>query len=181
MKGAKCGRLVYSSSATVYGTPKTIPIPETSPLQAESVYGRTKQMSEIMIKDVCDAYPQEFRAISLRYFKWVDEPHGSDDCGRGRCPPVSPILAPIATEPFNLLFLCLSPPSTHAAPPEPTSLVSSERTRGGSQEIFCHSSPRWPLESIASQDSRSSATTIQRRTEVNIGPQDPSVRLNALR
>lgn len=68
MKSAASTRLVYSSSATVYGTPKVIPIPETSPLQAESVYGRTKQMSEIMIKDVCDAHP-EFRAISLRYFK----------------------------------------------------------------------------------------------------------------
>lgn len=68
MRDAKIDRLVYSSSATVYGTPKDIPIPETSPLQAESVYGRTKQMSEIMIKDVCDSNTQ-FRAISLRYFK----------------------------------------------------------------------------------------------------------------
>lgn len=68
MRDAKVTRLVYSSSATVYGTPKVIPIPETSPLQAESVYGRTKQMGEIIIKDTCDAYP-EFRAISLRYFK----------------------------------------------------------------------------------------------------------------
>ncbi|PWN30471.1 UDP-glucose 4-epimerase [Jaminaea rosea] len=67
MKEAQVWRLIYSSSATVYGTPKTIPIPETSPLQAESVYGRTKQMSEIMIKDVCDAHT-DFRAISLRYF-----------------------------------------------------------------------------------------------------------------
>ena len=68
MKEAQVWRLIYSSSATVYGTPKTIPIPETSPLQAESVYGRTKQMSEIIIKDVCDAHT-DFKAISLRYFK----------------------------------------------------------------------------------------------------------------
>jgi UDP-glucose 4-epimerase len=68
MRESGSTRLVYSSSATVYGTPEVIPIPETSPLQAESVYGRTKQMSEIIIKDVCDAYP-DFRAISLRYFK----------------------------------------------------------------------------------------------------------------
>lgn len=62
-------RLVYSSSATVYGIPKTIPIPESTPLAAESVYGRTKQMSELIIKDVCDAYPKTWRAIGLRYFK----------------------------------------------------------------------------------------------------------------
>ncbi|PWO00417.1 UDP-glucose 4-epimerase [Tilletiopsis washingtonensis] len=61
-------RLVYSSSATVYGIPKTIPIPESTPLAAESVYGRTKQMSELIIKDVCDAYPKTWRAIGLRYF-----------------------------------------------------------------------------------------------------------------
>merc|ERR1711939_459513 len=42
MRKNDCYRLVYSSSATVYGAPKTIPIPETSPLVAESVYGRTK-------------------------------------------------------------------------------------------------------------------------------------------
>lgn len=71
MKDAKCPRIVYSSSATVYGTPKQIPIPESSPMQAESVYGRTKQMSEIILKDVCDAYPKEWKTISLRYFKWV--------------------------------------------------------------------------------------------------------------
>jgi UDP-glucose 4-epimerase len=69
MKDAKITRLVYSSSATVYGVPKQIPIPETSPMQAESVYGRTKQMSELILKDVCDAYPEEWRCISLRYFK----------------------------------------------------------------------------------------------------------------
>lgn len=69
MQQHKVTRLVYSSSATVYGIPKTIPIPETTPLAAESVYGRTKQFSEVIIKDVCDAYPKEWRAIGLRYFK----------------------------------------------------------------------------------------------------------------
>ncbi|CEH13837.1 udp-glucose 4-epimerase [Ceraceosorus bombacis] len=68
MQQHKVTRLVYSSSATVYGIPKTIPIPETTPLAAESVYGRTKQFSEVIIKDVCDAYPKEWRAIGLRYF-----------------------------------------------------------------------------------------------------------------
>jgi len=59
---------VYSSSATVYGAPKTIPIPESTLLAPESVYGRTKMMSELIIKDVCDSAPEKWRAISLRYF-----------------------------------------------------------------------------------------------------------------
>jgi len=49
----ECTRFVYSSSATVYGIPPHIPIPETSPLQAESCYGRTKVMSEMVLKDLC--------------------------------------------------------------------------------------------------------------------------------
>lgn len=60
--------IVYSSSATVYGAPKQIPIPESSPLVPESVYGRTKMMTELIIKDVCDSAPDKWRAISLRYF-----------------------------------------------------------------------------------------------------------------
>jgi UDP-glucose 4-epimerase len=66
----KCLNLVYSSSATVYGTPETIPIPETSPVQPESVYGRSKGMCEDIIKDVCLA-ERSFNAVSLRYFKYV--------------------------------------------------------------------------------------------------------------
>ena len=48
-----CKRLVYSSSATVYGIPPKVPIPETSPLQAESVYGRTKVFCETILQDLC--------------------------------------------------------------------------------------------------------------------------------
>lgn len=67
-------RLVFSSSATVYGTPTTIPIPETSPLKPESTYGRTKAMVENIIEDTCSADVEKLgadslRAISVRYFK----------------------------------------------------------------------------------------------------------------
>lgn len=48
-----CTKLVYSSSATVYGTPPIIPIPESTPLKADSVYGRTKVMSETILQDLC--------------------------------------------------------------------------------------------------------------------------------
>lgn len=68
-----CDNLVYSSSATVYGIPKDIPIPESSPVQPESCYGRTKAMIEGVIGDVCRAGKGEkgvaLKAISLRYFK----------------------------------------------------------------------------------------------------------------
>lgn len=48
-----CPRMVYSSSATVYGIPPVIPIPETTPLRAESVYGNTKVVCETILKDLC--------------------------------------------------------------------------------------------------------------------------------
>jgi UDP-glucose 4-epimerase len=84
MRKNNCFRIVYSSSATVYGAPKTIPIPETSPLAAESVYGRTKVMSEMIIKDITDS-DKRWRAIALRYFNPAgahpsgligEDPHG---------------------------------------------------------------------------------------------------------
>lgn len=76
MRKNNCFRLVYSSSATVYGAPKQIPIPETSPMVAESVYGRTKVISELIIKDVCDG-DARWRALGLRYFN----PAGSHHSG----------------------------------------------------------------------------------------------------
>merc|ERR1712225_165979 len=90
-----------SSSATVYGAPKTIPIPETSPLVAESVYGRTKVMGEWIIKDVCDADPK-WRAIGLRYFN----PAGAHPSGligedpRGKPGNLVPLLAQMAVGKF---------------------------------------------------------------------------------
>ncbi|KAG8745629.1 UDP-glucose-4-epimerase [Ceratobasidium sp. 428] len=69
MKDFDCTRMVYSSSATVYGIPPVVPIPETTPLKAESVYGRTKVMCETALKDLCHSEPDTWRVISLRYFK----------------------------------------------------------------------------------------------------------------
>lgn len=48
-----CHRLVYSSSATVYGIPPIVPIPETTKLDAKSPYGRSKVMSETILSDLC--------------------------------------------------------------------------------------------------------------------------------
>ncbi|KAF9532095.1 THO complex subunit 1 transcription elongation factor-domain-containing protein [Crepidotus variabilis] len=92
-----CRRLVYSSSATVYGTPPVIPIPETTRLEAHSPYGKTKIMSETIIDDLCHA-DKRWRALSLRYFN----PAGAHPSGmigedpRGRPGNLLPLLAHMA-------------------------------------------------------------------------------------
>jgi UDP-glucose 4-epimerase len=48
-----CHRMIYSSSATVYGIPPIVPIPETTKLDAMSPYGRSKVMSETILSDLC--------------------------------------------------------------------------------------------------------------------------------
>jgi UDP-glucose 4-epimerase len=98
MKHYNTTRFVYSSSATVYGVPPKIPIPETSPLQPESCYGRTKFMSELILKDLCDAYPDTWRAIGLRYFNPAGA-HPSGEIGEdpvGKPGNLLPLLAQIA-------------------------------------------------------------------------------------
>jgi UDP-glucose 4-epimerase len=59
-------RLIFSSSAAVYGLPGTTPIPETHPLDPINPYGRTKLFVEQILKDYDAAYGLKF--ISLRYF-----------------------------------------------------------------------------------------------------------------
>ncbi|RSH85141.1 UDP-glucose-4-epimerase [Saitozyma podzolica] len=84
MEKHNCKNLVFSSSATVYGTPKIIPIPETSPLQPESAYGRTKAMVEQILKDVCvasagkESKDAAFKGVSVRYFN----PAGAHPSGK---------------------------------------------------------------------------------------------------
>ena len=70
MRDAGVGRLVFSSSATVYGEPQTVPIDEDAPLSSTNPYGRTKLVMEQLIGDVCAADPG-LQAISLRYFNPV--------------------------------------------------------------------------------------------------------------
>lgn len=75
------GQFVFSSSCTVYGNPapEAIPVTETSPLlPAESPYGATKQMGEIIVRDFVKAAP--VNAILLRYFNPVGA-HPSNEIG----------------------------------------------------------------------------------------------------
>ena len=70
MKGAGVRRLVFSSSATVYGDPDSVPVREDAPLRTTNPYGRTKLVMEQLIGDLCEADPA-FRAVNLRYFNPV--------------------------------------------------------------------------------------------------------------
>lgn len=70
MAAAGVKRLVFSSSATVYGEPDTSPIPESAPLRPANVYGRTKRMVEEMLGDLQRADPA-WSVASLRYFNPV--------------------------------------------------------------------------------------------------------------
>lgn len=62
--------LVFSSSATVYGIPKYLPIDEEHPTAATNPYGRSKLYIEEILKDVARS-DCEWRVVSLRYFNPV--------------------------------------------------------------------------------------------------------------
>ncbi|WRS26707.1 UDP-glucose 4-epimerase GalE [Oscillospiraceae bacterium MB08-C2-2] len=62
-----CKRLVFSSSATVYGLNQNVPFREDYPLSTTNPYGATKLMIEDMLRDICAADP-EWSVALLRYF-----------------------------------------------------------------------------------------------------------------
>lgn len=64
---ASVRRLVFSSSATVYGVPERLPLTEDMPLSAVNPYGATKIMVEQVLRDLCSAEPN-ISVVSLRYF-----------------------------------------------------------------------------------------------------------------
>ncbi len=68
MRAAGVRNIVFSSSATVYGTPERLPLTEDMPKgEATNPYGRTKMMIEDILADVQHAYP-EMNVVLLRYF-----------------------------------------------------------------------------------------------------------------
>ena len=67
MKKYNCKKIVFSSSATVYGNPKTLPIKEDFPLSTTNPYGATKLMIEQILQDV-NVADKDFRVAILRYF-----------------------------------------------------------------------------------------------------------------
>ena len=67
MQAHNVKKMVFSSSATVYGTPKTVPIDETFPLSTTNPYGSTKLMIEQILRDIYTA-DNEWSIALLRYF-----------------------------------------------------------------------------------------------------------------
>jgi len=76
MNERKVQRVVFSSSATVYGVPDELPIAENAPVQPINPYGHTKAMVEQILRDWCGA-ASDHTAISLRYFN----PIGAHESG----------------------------------------------------------------------------------------------------
>lgn len=70
MEQAAVNTLVFSSSATVYGDPATVPVREDFPTDATNPYGRTKLMAEEILADFHRARP-DWRIARLRYFNPV--------------------------------------------------------------------------------------------------------------
>ncbi|MBO5104334.1 MAG: UDP-glucose 4-epimerase GalE [Ruminococcus sp.] len=67
MRENGCKRIVFSSSATVYGMNNKAPYTEDMPTSATNPYGYTKVMIEQILRDVCVA-DSGFSAVALRYF-----------------------------------------------------------------------------------------------------------------
>ena len=76
MKEHNCKKLVFSSSATVYGKPKALPIKEDFPLSTTNPYGTTKLIIEGILRDLYKSDPTWAIAI-LRYFN----PIGAHESG----------------------------------------------------------------------------------------------------
>ena len=79
MRDAGVKTLVFSSSATVYGDPASVPIREDFPLSATNPYGRSKLMIEDMLRDIAKA-DDTWRIALLRYFNPVGA-HASGTLG----------------------------------------------------------------------------------------------------
>ena len=98
MRAAGCRRIVFSSSATVYGADNPIPYDETMPVSAAaSPYGNTKVVIEGILRDLCDA-DDGWSAVPLRYFNPIGA-HGSGmlgDSPRGIPNNLLPYIAQVA-------------------------------------------------------------------------------------
>ena len=76
MRSFGCKKLVFSSSATVYGMTNVPPFTEDMPTSATNPYGWTKVMLERILEDICHSDP-EWKVLSLRYFN----PIGAHESG----------------------------------------------------------------------------------------------------
>ena len=71
MNSFNCRKLVFSSSATIYGEPKNLPISEESEIKPINPYGNTKATIEKFLLDIYKSAPNDWNIINLRYFNPV--------------------------------------------------------------------------------------------------------------
>ena len=107
MQAQNVRRIVFSSSATVYGQPDSSPIPEDAPTRVQNIYGRTKLVMEDLISDLARTGKLQ-AAANLRYFNPVGA-HPSAMIGetpRGVPNNLMPYLTQVATgqRPFLNVF-----------------------------------------------------------------------------
>lgn len=76
MQAINIKKLIFSSSATVYGAPQYLPYDEAHPLQPINVYGRTKLQVEEILQDLSQS-DAAWSIVCLRYFN----PIGAHNCG----------------------------------------------------------------------------------------------------
>ena len=79
MRKYGCKKIVFSSSATVYGDPETVPIKENFPLSTTNPYGTTKLMIERILEDIYKS-DNEWSVVLLRYFNPIGA-HESGEIG----------------------------------------------------------------------------------------------------
>lgn len=99
MAAAHVHRLVFSSSATVYGDPHAVPIREDFPLSTTNPYGASKLHIEDMLRDLHASAPAQWQIAILRYFNPVGA-HASGEIGEdpnGIPNNLMPYIAQVAT------------------------------------------------------------------------------------
>lgn len=107
MQARGCKKLVFSSSATVYGEPERLPLTEDCRLHTTNPYGTTKLVIENILRDLSAADPS-WRIVILRYFNPVGA-HASGLLGedpRGEPNNLTPYIAQVATgqRPFLRIY-----------------------------------------------------------------------------
>lgn len=108
MRETNVRTLIFSSSATVYGEPQTLPIPETHPTgKPTNPYGRSKLMVEEILADLSAAAP-EMHLVTLRYFNPIGA-HPSGLIGenpKGRANNLLPHVARVAAGESEYVQVC---------------------------------------------------------------------------
>ncbi|HEX6349525.1 MAG TPA: UDP-glucose 4-epimerase GalE [Candidatus Dormibacteraeota bacterium] len=94
MRGSGVRRLVFSSTAAVYGDPETVPIPESAATRPASPYGNSKLAVDRLLADECAAHG--LGAVSLRYFNVGGALHGLGEDHRPETHLIPSVLAAAA-------------------------------------------------------------------------------------